>query len=102
MAKSLIYEVNIEVEKSVSGRYEEWLKPHIEALLQTGCFTGAKSFKKVSDPGDPDMHYTVHYYSSNFNSVDNYLKNYAPAFRADAEKNFSGKMRATRRILEEF
>ncbi len=91
---SLIYEVNINVEKQKAVR--NWLKEHMEEMLECEGFKKAFLFEHSEG-------YVVHYFVDSQKSLQNYL--HGPkkeAMRALGLKFFeSRKVEINRRILVE-
>eukprot|EP00736_Rhodelphis_marinus_P008457 Rmarinus@m.26692 len=100
----LVYEVNLEIDADTVDEYMNWLKPHAQELVNTGCFTKFSMYtRNPEDEGSVAERklVTVHYFANEWADVDRYLKEHAPRMRADGDQRFSGKFSASRRILRE-
>jgi hypothetical protein len=95
---SVIYEVNLEIEPQLEQDFRGWLPAHIEEVIQTGCFTSAKRYVIETKPGEPIL-WTTHYFAPDRESIDRYLRDFAPALRKHALDRFGERFKATRRIL---
>lgn len=100
---NVIYEVNVELPKDQEPAYMEWLKPHIQALLQIDGFLGATVFRsRALSEIKPDPHkvyWTVHYSMKSEAHLNAYFSNQAPQMRADTVARFGDKLAFSRRLL---
>lgn len=90
---SWIYEVNLFVDEEIKDAYLEWLRAHIQEMLELPCFDNATLYC------DEVNNWVVHYYAPSRESIDTYLETYAQQMRGDSAARFSGKFKAKRRIL---
>jgi antibiotic biosynthesis monooxygenase (ABM) superfamily enzyme len=96
----VIYEVNITVNADAQDEYLSWLRPHITQILAIPGFINANVFSRKEDNPDPEKRYiTIQYHLTDEASLDSYITNHAPAFRAEGMKLFGGRFSAQRRIL---
>lgn len=93
-----IYEVRIEVDQDIAKKYRLWLKKHIREVAEAAGFERAHLFSEAS-PSEGVTSWTVHYWASTEQKVQDYLEKLAPAFRADGVRQFGDRYRAQRRIL---
>lgn len=99
-AKSVIYEVNIEVDASAHDDYRVWLRDHIAEILALPGFTGAKVFEVLDPPPSAGrVGLCVHYALKERACLDDYLRDHAPRLRADGLARFGDRFQATRRVL---
>lgn len=94
----LIYEVNIEIEPEIYTQYSEWIGPHAQEVIAHKGFQHVDIFETKSDVGKPL--FVCHYWLDNQESLDAYLRDYAPKLRADADKKFGRKIKGVRRVLK--
>ena len=97
----IIYNVTINIEDDAHDAWLKWMKEtHIPEVVGTGCFSSGSMFRLLVEE-QSGTSYSVQYRAPNKMAVDRYLKEFAPALRADAEKHFGGKFVAFRTLLEE-
>lgn len=97
----LIYNVTISIDQTVEIEWLNWMKTqHIQQVIDTGCFTGAR-FTRVTSHSQPDCtSYSVQYFCENHELLKDYKENYAPQLREDGMKLFGDKMHVFRTELE--
>jgi len=94
-----VYEVNLAIHPSSFDAYLTWLKPHMAEVLKSPGFLSAELFERPE--GQENWRsLSVRYMVESHEALDNYLRDRAPALRADAERHFAGQFRAERRILK--
>ena len=98
----VLYEVNLEVSKSISKEYEKWLHQHIADLLKLRGFISAKWFKNKFATDSNKMSWTVHYNIRSEMDLEHYFENEATKMRAEAIEKFGDRFVANRRILTLF
>lgn len=95
----LIYEVSLEVERSIEDSFREWIVPHAEEVVATGKFT---HFKVLEAGTTSDkFRVCVQYFAKSQENIDEYLAEDAPRLREDGLKKFGSKFTATRRVFSE-
>lgn len=104
MTTPVVYEVNIDVDPSISGKYVSWLKHHIELMRSQieGLteVTLCQRAPQVDGGKDNWLGFTVSYYISTRAALEDYLEHRAAAMRQDALDTFGqGKFVASRRIM---
>lgn len=97
----LIYEVTSEVEGVVAEAWLTWIRPHAQAVVEVGGFTGWRIEERVDGTDPARRTFVVRYQVPDAGALDAYLRDHAPALRADAEQHFGGRFRASRRVLRE-
>jgi hypothetical protein len=101
----VIYEVNIRVEKERAFDYAEWLRIHVDEILQLGCFISAEIFvRSPEDEGEASdeglySHFTVHYRARDRQEVERYLKDFSPEMRRRFTERFADQVKIYRRVL---
>jgi hypothetical protein len=96
---TVIYEVNLFIEKSIEADYRLWLAKHIDEILRLPGFVEAKCFEVQADASSHEFALCVQYYLDSQTSLDDYLLNHAPRLRADGTARFGDRFRANRRML---
>ena len=96
----IVYEVNLVVDAAIYDAYRAWLDAHIGAILALPGFLGAELFA-CDEPGADAMRRAlcVQYRLRDATALEAYLRDHAPAMRADGQARFGGRFSATRRVL---
>ena len=98
----LLYNVTVGIDKDSE---EEWLQfmreKHIQAVLDTGLFTGYKLYKVLHDQDEGTISYSVQYFAKTIEVVHQYLETFAPALIEEHRKRFNNRHVAFRTLLEE-
>lgn len=98
----LLYNVTVGIDRDSE---EEWLQfmreKHIQAVLDTGLFTGYKFYKVLHDQDDGTISYSVQYFAKTIEDVQQYLETFAPALIEEHRKRFNNRHVAFRTLLEE-
>ena len=94
----IIYEVTAIVEQSAASDYRQWLYEHVAAMLRFDGFERA-TISELLDTEAESQGFVISYYLRDSDSLDHYIANNAPAMRADGERLFGGRFKATRRVL---
>jgi hypothetical protein len=95
----IIYNVTINVDKTITKEWLEWIKEHIPLVLATGKFKEAKLTKVLVEDDETDT-YSVQYRAHSRESLDSYYAQDAERLRGDGLKRFADKMLAFRTELE--
>lgn len=100
----IIYEVNIQVDNIIAGAFEQWLKPHIEEMLQFDGFVRAQLTEVEPDGSQPEeeakkKHWSVQYYVENRSLLEDYFTHHAQRMRQQGLQKFKDHFSAKRRIL---
>lgn len=93
----IIYEVNLEINPDIIMEFDEWLDEHIKTMLE---FEGFESARKLNTVESGTHFLTVQYYIKSQEDLDRYLRNHAETMREMGKNKFSGKFKASRRILK--
>jgi hypothetical protein len=104
MTSPIIYEVNLKIENSISDEYKSWLQKHCREVISVDGFKFVEWYQRdpIDEglPADPNHTYlTLFYHVENRQSLERYLKEFAPKFRQDGVNRFGNKFTAHRRIL---
>ena len=89
----IAYEVTAEMEPSVAGAYERYMREtHIAQVLATGCFHGA-IFSRAGDG-----RYRTSYLARTQADLDRYLERHTAALRADFAAHFPEGVSLSREV----
>ncbi len=98
--RTVVYEVNIEVDNAAAGEYRRWLDEHIDEILALPGFIDARIHDVLDPPAAAGrVALCVHYLLHDEAALDDYLREHAPRLRAEGQAKFGGRFHATRRIL---
>ena len=95
----IIYNVTVNINKSITKEWLEWIKEHIPQVLATGKFKEAKLTKVLVEDKEADT-YSIQYRAHSREALDSYYAEDAEHLRQDGLKRFSDKMLAFRTELE--
>ena len=99
---SVIYEVNLSVERDIAQAYAAWLKPHMAQMLEFEGFESATWLEREPEmegaQGDSEL-WTIQYRVRTRADLERYLVEGAAKMRGDGLERFSGRFEATRRVL---
>ncbi len=95
----VIYEVNLDIDKDVAAAFADWLKPHIDEMLEIDGFFRAQWFEVEADAEDR-VSWSVRYDVYTRDDLQRYFDHHAARMRGDGLRRFEGRFRATRRILK--
>ncbi len=96
---SILYEVNLFVERDIEVSYRAWLIQHIAEILTLPGFLDAKSFDVEQGDNADVVAISVQYRLESRQALDNYFEHDAPRLRADGITKFGDGFKATRRVL---
>lgn len=95
----IIYNVTINVDKTITKEWLVWIKEHIPQVLATGKFKEAKLTKVLVEDEESDT-YSVQYRAHSREALDAYYAEDAARLRGDGLTRFADKMLAFRTELE--
>ncbi|MGH8108944.1 MAG: DUF4286 family protein [Arenimonas sp.] len=95
---SIIYEVNVFVQREIENDYRAWLEKHVAEILALPGFLDAQVFDVQQDAGK-DLAICMQYRLESQTALDNYLEQHAPRLRADGVEKFGNRFTASRRVL---
>ncbi len=96
---TIIYEVNVFVQRNSEADYRAWLVKHIAEILVLPGFVDAQCFDVQQDNNANDVAICVQYRLQSQAALDNYFEHHAARLRADGVAKFGDRLRATRRVL---
>ena len=99
---SVIYEVNLKVDRDIAAEYAAWLEPHMDQMLELEGFESATWFER--EPGMEGAHgdsvlWTLQYHVGTRADLERYLVEGAARMRGDGLERFNGRFEASRRVL---
>ncbi|MBC2844114.1 DUF4286 family protein [Winogradskyella flava] len=95
----IIYNVTVNVDKSINKEWLDWIKEHIPQVLATGKFKEAKLTKVLVDDDEADT-YSIQYRAHSREALEAYYTEDAERLRADGLQRFADKSLAFRTELE--
>lgn len=95
----IIYNVTVNVDKTINKEWLDWVKEHIPEVLATGKFKEAKLTKVLVADDETDT-YSIQYRAHSREALDAYYAEDAERLRGDGLKRFADKSLAFRTELE--
>jgi antibiotic biosynthesis monooxygenase (ABM) superfamily enzyme len=96
---SIIYEVNLFVQRKIEAEYRAWLAEHIVEILALPGFIDAQCFDVQQEADAEIFTICVQYRLQSQAALDNYLEQHATRLRAEGVRKFGDRFHATRRVL---
>jgi hypothetical protein len=97
----LLYNVTVGVDKNIETEWLQWMKSeHIPKVLKTRMFVSYKIYKVLHDQEDGTVSYSVQYFASSIDNVQQYLETFAPVLIEEHRKRYANNV-AFRTLLEE-
>lgn len=100
-----IYNITLNVEKSVHATWLTWIEDHVTKVLQTGRFTNAKLTEVLVEEEFGARTYSIQFSAQSREDLDNYYKSDAEKLRKETLKTFGDKVLAFRtelKLIKEF
>ncbi|WP_299098465.1 DUF4286 family protein [uncultured Winogradskyella sp.] len=95
----IIYNVTLNIDKSVHAEWLEWIKDHIPQVLATGKFKEAKLTKVLVEDNETET-YSVQYRAHSREALDSYYAEHAEQLKQEGLKRFADKVLSFRTELE--
>lgn len=95
----IIYNVTLNIDKTITKEWLEWIKEHIPQVLATGKFTEAKLTKVLVEDDETDT-YSVQYRAHSRAALDAYYTEDAEKLKKEGLQRFADKMLSFRTELE--
>lgn len=95
--EAIEYEVSLDVDAAIGDDYLAWLRDHVAQMCALPGFTGATLLEADADEGR--RLFVARYRLRDRVALDAYLREHAPSMRADGQRRFGERFRATRRVL---
>lgn len=97
----IVYEVNLFVRREIEAEFRAWLEPHVRQILALPGFQGARVAERLDPPpAEGELVLCTQYFLSDAEALARYLREFAPALRADGVERFGDGFRAERRVLQ--
>jgi hypothetical protein len=98
----LLYNVTVGIDQQAE---QEWLvymkEKHIPAVMKTGMFVTSKMYKVLHASDDGTISYSVQYFATSIENVQQYLEKFAPSLIEEHLRRFQNRHVAFRTLLEE-
>lgn len=99
---SVVYEVNLAVDREIAAEYRDWLIAHVQEMLALPGFTGARLMETVPDQADAaETVFCTQYELVDQAALDEYLRVHSARMRADGISRFGDRFRSSRRVLRD-
>ncbi len=95
----IIYNVTVNVDKTINTEWLNWIKEHIPQVLATGKFKEAKLTKVLVDDEETDT-YSIQYRAHSREALNAYYAEDAERLRQEGLQRFADKSLAFRTELE--
>ena len=97
----LIYNVTVQVERSIAVEWLNWLQlEHVPEVLQTGCFVRHQVVQLVDAEETESVTYAVQYYVESEKQLNTYLDEHAAALRQKGFDKWGNRFIAFRTIMQ--
>lgn len=98
----LLYNETIAIDKDIEQEWLLWMKEtYLPAMMLTGMFADSKVYKILHDNDDGNISYSVQYFASSIELIQQYLDVFAPKFADDLRQKFANKHVVFRTLLEQ-
>ena len=100
-----IYNVTLNIDKSIQKEWMLWMEDHIIEVLNTGKFSAAKFTEVLVDEEIEGKTYSVQYTANSREDLDRYYQEHADTLRQKGFAKFGDKMlgfRTELRLIKEF
>lgn len=97
-----LYNETIGIDQSLEKEWLDWLKnKYIPEVMKTGMFVESRIYKVLHENDDGTVSYSVQYFASSIQHVQQYLEHHAPPLVNELRTKFRDKHVAFRTLLEE-
>ena len=97
----IFYNVTINIHESVHNQWIKWMQEkHIQDVLATGKFSGARMVKVLVEEDMGGTTYSIQYTTDSKETLQRYYDEDAPRLREEGLRLFGDKMLAFRTELE--
>jgi hypothetical protein len=98
----VIYSVTVKIENTVHDEWLYWMQQHhIPEVLNTGCFTGCRLLKLISEPADDGTTYSIQYTCNSLADYETYRIRFSEKLQQQHALRYEGKFVAFRTLLEQ-
>ena len=95
----IIYNVTLNIDKSVHQEWLEWVKEHIPQVLATGKFKEAKLTKVLVEDNESKT-YSIQYRAHSREALETYYTEHSERLKQEGLKRFGDKVLSFRTELE--
>lgn len=95
----IIYEVNLDIDRSIEADYATFMAHHIDEMLQFDGFEKAEWFEREGEGNEKIVCWTVQYHLRSMTELEHYFEHHAARMRSDGKNKFGNRFTANRRIL---
>jgi len=97
----IVYNVTVKVDLDIHEEWKHWMRQsHIQALIETGCFTSCRMSKLLAQNEDEGITYSLQYLSPSMKKFHQYQAQFAPALRKEHHEKFGEKAVSFRTMME--
>ena len=101
MQTSIIYNVNVKVDKQIAGNWLQWLQQeHIPEIVGTGCFTHAVITRLLEVDESNGPTYAIQYHAESKAQYNRYIETYAPDMRQKGLDKWGDRFIAFRSVMQ--
>lgn len=98
--QTIIYNVTTTVSHAVNEAWLQWmLDVHIPEVLGIGCFYKHQFVKMLEVDETEGLTYAIQYYAESQSEYENYVTNYAGAFRKEMAEKWGEQVFAFRSLM---
>lgn len=99
---SIIYSVTVKIETSIHDEWLGWMQQHhIPDVLKTGCFTGCRMLRLLSEPQDDGITYSIQYTCNRLADYETYRDRFSKQLQQQHLDRYEGRFVAFRTLLEQ-
>lgn len=98
----LLFNETVGIDKGSEQEWLDYMKDrYIPEVLKTGMFVDAKVYKVLHDQDDGTTSYSVQYFATSIDLVEQYLEVFAPVLIEEHRQKFHNRHVAFRTLLEQ-
>jgi quinol monooxygenase YgiN len=95
---TVIYEVNLDVERDIEDEFARWLGKHVAEMIALPGFVDAELTREERE-ADQQAAFSVRYRLESRTALERYFAEHAERMRNDGLQRFGRQFSASRRIL---
>ena len=98
----IVYNVTCHMAHDMADEWLSWMQQvHIPEVMETGCFSGHKVMKILTNVEDDEgINYSVQYNADSMGDYERYRSEFAPALQQKTRDRYGEKVLAFRTLLE--
>lgn len=97
----ILYNVTVNIDLEKEEEYVAWMKnTHIPEVMSTGVFVENKFFKLLQDIEEGGVNYSVQYFATSLEKIQEYQENFAPLLQEKLKNRFGNHYVVFRSLLE--